>query len=302
MTTRPTLITAQEPPRRQPGSRPAFATTVVESLILLVVTVLLFVLSRVLDYPTGNNSRNLLGILLALLPFGLWMLISWQFEQRVMQPRPRLLIVLGLTALAANGIGIPLTERVFAVDQWLSTTSGLQRIVGYMLTAGFTQEFIKLAIIRFSVWGEHIHTRRDGIAYGVAAGLGYATVLSLNYVLAGASSPPEPAAAAIRVASYTFSQVGISTIVAYALADLRVGTPSVFWLPIGLALAAFLEGLFVTFRAGIIVGGISERATGSQTISGLAVALSLLVVLFLVVRFLITNTEAREKRSPEFHR
>jgi RsiW-degrading membrane proteinase PrsW (M82 family) len=299
---RPTLITVQEPPRRQAGSRPVFATAALEAFVLFAVTLLIYILSRLVDYPTGNNSRNLFGLLLAVLPLGLWFLISWQFEQRVTQPRPRLLVVLGLAMLAANGIGIPLAERVFAVDQWLSTTSGLQRIVGYMLTAGFTQEFIKLAVVRFSVWNAYIRNRRDGIAYSIAAGLGYATILSLNYVLTGATTPPEPAAAALRVAGYTLSQMAISIVVGYALADLRIGNPSIFWLPISLAFAAFLEGLFVSFRAGVIVSGISERATGSQVVSGLGIAVFLMVVLFTVVRFLITNTESREQRSPEFHR
>jgi protease PrsW len=299
---RPTLIAAQEAKRRAPEARPVFRTAIVEVLLLVAITGGIVLINRFIGLQLNTSSRIAAGLGMALLPLLLYLMVSFQGERRAQRKRPQLLIVLGLSMLAANGIGVPLVERVFAVDSWLSTTSGLQRIIGYALTAGFIQEFLKLAVVRFSVWGEYIRTRRDGVAYSLAASLGYATVLSLNYILAETNNPPDLAAAALRVAGYTLSQLAIGTICGYTLADLRVGQPSVLWLPLGLAVAALLEGIFVSVRAGIIVGGFSERATGSQTAASLGIAIALVFGLFLVINFLISTTDSRERRSPEFNR
>jgi len=299
---RPTLIAAQEAKRRAPESRPVFRTASLEIILLLLLTGGLLLASRFVTLPGSASIRTAGGVILSLLPLGLWFLISFQGERQAQRKRPQLLVVLGLSMVVANGVGVPLVERVFAVDSWLSTTSGLQRIIGYALTAGFIQEFLKLAVVRFSVWGEYIRTRHDGIAYSMAASLGYALVLSLNYVLADSVNPPDLVASMLRVTGYVLSQLAIGTICGYTLADLRVGQPSVLWLPLGLSIAALLEGLFVTIRAGTIVGAFSERATGSQIAASLGVGVFLVILLFISINFLISTTDARERRSPEFNR
>lgn len=298
----PTLIAAQEAKRRALEARPVFRTAIVEIVLLLAVTGGIVLLNRFITFPSSASNRIILGSGMALLPLLLWVLISLQSERRAQRQRPRLLVVLGLSMLVANGIGVPLVERVFAVDEWLSTTSGLQRIIGYALTAGFIQEFLKLAVVRFSVWGEYIRTRRDGIAYSLAASLGYATVLSLNYLFAQPNNPPDLLAVALRVTGFTLSQLAIGTICGYTLADLRVGQPSVLWLPLGLSFAALLEGVFVSLRAGSIVGAFSDRATGSQIAGSILITVFLVFLLFTAVNFLISTTDSRERRSPEFNR
>lgn len=298
----PSLLTAADPPKRTPGARPVFRTATLEALIMVAVTGGLILLSRFVTYQTGNNSRTLIGIALALLPLGLWIAISYRAELNAQNTRSGLLVVLVLSMLAANGLGVPLVDRVFAVEDWIAGTSGLQRIIGYALTAGFIQEFLKLAVVRYSVWGSQVRTRRDGIAYSLAASLGYATVLAINYVIADPALTPDPVAVALRVTGYTLSHFAIGAICGYTLADLRIGQPSILWLPVGLTVAAMLQGVFVSLRAGSIVGAFSEKATGSQSLPALGIAAALFFVLFGVINFLISSTDSRERRSPEFNR
>lgn len=306
---RPTLLTPPENAalRKRPP-RAVYRSAFLECTVLVVFAGVLYFAARLFPVATGNTSRLALGTGIALLPLGLWFVVSYRGERRTGFPRKRLILVVGLTALAANGIGVPLVNRIFEVDEWLATTSGLQRVIGYALTAGFTQEFIKLAVVRFTVWENDIRTRRDGIAYSLAASVGYATVLSLAYVLTDTANAPDVAAVALRVAGFALSQMAIGTICGYALADLRIGRPAVLWLPLGLAIAALMEGVFVALRAGVIVSSIGTNAAGVQTsngsqlISSLAVAAGLLVILFAATNFMINSTDARERRSPEFHR
>ncbi len=297
MTARPALLSPQEEGRQVRTYRPVWRTASIEIVLLLIVVGVVLMVSRFVHPTLTETQKTAVGISFALLPLLLWYGISYRQEAQARRPRGRLLIVLVLSMLAANAVGVPLVERVFAVDQWLPTTGGLTRIIGYMLAYGVTSEFLKFAVLRFSVWPIYFKTRADGIAYSMAAGLGYAAVLSINYVV---NEAPEPSAVALRVAGITLSQVAIGTIVGFQLAELTIGKPPVLWMPLSVALAALLQGLYVAFRAGLIVGGISATATGNVPAASLGIAMFMVVLLFSTISFLINNAERRARRSPEF--
>jgi Na+-translocating ferredoxin:NAD+ oxidoreductase RnfA subunit len=130
----------------------------------------------------------------------------------------------------------------------------------------------------------------DGIAYAMAAAVGYAVVLNLHAALDTDSSVT---ATALRVASNTFSQVAVGLIMGFFLAELRIGRPPVFWLPGGLLLAAFASGLYYAFRGIAIVGGLSVDSTGSAPLRGLALALALVLIVFAIIAFIIESSDAR---------
>lgn len=299
MTSRPVLLSPQEPPREIVAYRRVWRTALTEAALLLAVAGGVLLVVRVLHPAFGANQKLAFDAALAGLPALLWFAISYRQEGRVRYPRERLLTVFVLSALVANGVGLPLLDRVFAVDSWLPTTSGLTRIMGYTLTAGFTHEFLKFAVLRFTIWPGAIGRRVDGVAYSLAAASGYALVLNLNGVLNEAA---DPAAVALRVAGVALSQMGIGTIMGYWLAELKLSRPSPVWLPLGLSGAALLHGLFITVRGGVIVGGIGATATGSSPIAGLGLAAFIVLALFAGVSFLIRNADERAKRSPEFSR
>lgn len=299
MTVRPALLSPLEEGRQVQLYRPVWRTATIEIAILLVIVGAILIVSRFLHPTLTGTQKTAIGVSLALLPLLLWYGISYRQEQQARQPRQRLLSVLVLSMLVANAVGVPLIERVFAVDQWLPTTGGLTRIIGYTLTVGFTYELLKFVVLRFSVWPAYFNTRSDGIAYSMAAALGYATILSLNYVF---DQPAEPSAVALRVAGIALSQVAIGTIMGFLLAELKLSKPLAYWMPLGLAVASLLQGLYVTFRAGLIVGGISDTSTGNIPAASLGIAIFLVVILFSTISFLINNAERRARRSPEFSR
>jgi RsiW-degrading membrane proteinase PrsW (M82 family) len=227
--------------------------------------------------------------LFALLPFGLWLGISYLGERRAQQPRQRLFIVAILGALVANAVGLPFIQRVLAVDEWLSTASGTSRILGYLLSIGITQEFLKYAVVRYSVWPGCFRVRSDGIAYAMAAATGYATVLNLNYALNVSATP---AVYALRITEITLVQLAVSTIVGYFLSELKLTyNTAPYWLPAGLLLAALIESLAIVFRGGLIVGGVSPDSTANNAFQGLGAAVFLVVLLFTSVNFLINNAD-----------
>ena len=299
MSVRPTLLTPYDVPREVYPYRRVWRTALIEIGLLVALTAVVMLAMRVTHATLGDTTRHVIGLILALVPLGLWLAISYRGERHVPQPRARLLLVVLLSALLANAIGVPVVDRLFSVDQWLPTASAVTRMIGYTLIAGFTMEFLKFAVLRYSVWEEHIKTRQDGIAYSLAAAVGYAVVLNLNFVF---DQSADPASVALRVAGNTLSQVAVGVIVGAALAELRVGNITIIGLPASLGIAALLHGLFTTVRAGVIVGTFSTTASGNSPAVSLIVAVALVAMVFSVIGFLVQTADARARRSPTFTR
>jgi hypothetical protein len=98
------------------------------------------------------------------------------------------------------------------------------------------------------------------------------------------------------------SQAAIGVIVGSALAELKIGRASIIGLPISLGVAALLHGLFITVRAGVIVGSFSTTASGNLPAASLIAAVALVAMVFSVIGFLVQTADARTRRSPAFTR
>jgi RsiW-degrading membrane proteinase PrsW (M82 family) len=287
----PILLAPQKEEREIYPYRRVWRTAIIEVAILLVLTVVAQLLQRFVPLQLADSQRRIFGGMFALLPFALWIGISYVAERRAPQPRQRLFIVAILGALVANAVGLPLVRDVLVVDEWLSTASGTSRILGYFLSVGIIQEFLKYAVVRYSVWPGCFRVRSDGIAYAMAAAIGYATMLNLDYAL---NISATPAVYTLRIAEITLVQLAVSTIVGYFLSELKLTrNTAAFWLPGGLMLAALLESLAIVFRGGLIVGGVSPDSTANNAFQGLGAAVFLVVFLFSSVNFLVNNADER---------
>ena len=299
MSIRPALLSPFDAPQNVYPFRRIWRTALIEVGLLVGIAAVLVLAARFTPITLSDTNRQLIGFGLALLPLLLWLVISYRSERRAARPRARLPLVLFLTAVLANAIGVPLVDQVFSVDSWLPAAGAISRLLGYALIFGFTCEFLKFAVMRYTVWESYIVTRQDGIAYSMAAAIGYATVLNTNFVLSQIS---DPAAVAARVVGTTLSQMAIGLLVGLALAELRLGNPAIVALPVSAGIAALLHGIFVVARSTLVVGTFSERASGNAPAGGIIVGVVMVLVLFGLVGFLIRTADVRAKRSPEFQR
>ncbi|HRE48914.1 MAG TPA: PrsW family glutamic-type intramembrane protease [Aggregatilineales bacterium] len=281
--------------------RPVWRTAWTEAFLLIGAAIATIIVFRALPFRLNADGRQMFGLGFALLPLVLWYLISFRAEQRAIQPRERLLTVMLVGGLCASGIGLPITERLFAVEEWLPNAAGFSRVIGYTLCLGITQEFLKYAAMRYTVFPDVFRTRLDGIAYAMATALGYATVIAIDFVLRNDLTPD---GYALRITEIVLPHVAISTILGYCLVALRRETGSIFLVPLGLIAAAFFAGLAVVMRGGLIVGGVSTAATGNNAPFGLAMAIFIVVLLYSVMNFLIRSADNREshRARPEFER
>jgi RsiW-degrading membrane proteinase PrsW (M82 family) len=286
----PILLAPEEVAEEIYPFRRVWRTSWIEAVLLALVVLAIALLAGPLGLIPAALRDPLPKIGLAVLPLGLWLAISYGGERRAPQPRPALLGVLVLGALLANGVAVPLEERLFQTDRWLPAASFFGRAIGYAATIGFAGEFLKYTALRYTIWPEYIHQRLDGIAYGLAVSLGYATVLSLRVAL---DADVTLAATALRVASITFSQVALGAVLGFFLAELAIGRTTVFWIPSGLLLTALLSGLYYAFRGIAIVGGLSVTGTGSAPVRGLLLAFGLLALMYASVAFIVESADTR---------
>ncbi len=290
MSYEPILLAPEEELEEIYPFRRVWRTSALEVSVLLAAVLAIAILTGLLGLLPDTWTTPLPRVGIALLPLAAWLFFSYRGERRALQPRHRLIGVLILGALVANGVAIPLESRVYMLDRWLPGQGFFGRVLGYMTTAGFTCEFLKYLVLRYTIWPGRIRQRLDGVAYALAASLGYALVYNLHAAL---YTDATLSATALRVASLTLSQLAIGVVMGFFLAEMAIGRVPVFWMSMGLGLASLLDGLYYAFRSLAIVSGLSVTGTANAPIRGLALAAGLVVVMFAVFAFLIDSADRR---------
>jgi RsiW-degrading membrane proteinase PrsW (M82 family) len=233
--------------------------------------VALVVAVALLAQPALEGAALVLtGIALALVPALLWLLFFYLQDRLEPEPKAHVAKVFLLGGLLAQAVGIPLVRDLFDVSSWLPVNL-CAGILGSILVGGFTQEFLKYAAVRYSVYGSReFDERSDGIVYGTAAGLGYATVLNLHYVLQGGGVNLE--AGVIRIVVTALAQASFAGVSGYFLGRAKFEQKPAWWLPAGLAVAAVLNGLFTTVRGELTTTALGLEGGGFNPWPGLVLA------------------------------
>lgn len=250
------------------------------SSILLVVGLVVFVgivylLDLVLHPALTGTVLILAGVLLALVPAIIWMAFFYLQDRLEPEPKGYILGVFLLGALLASAVGIPLVENLFHVSKWIYADTATT-ILGSILVVGFIQEFLKYAAVRYSVFpSAEFDEATDGVIYATAAGLGYATVLNIQFVIANGGVAL--GSSVIRMVVVALAQASFAGITGYFLGRARFENKPWWWMPLGLSLAAVVNGLFNWLRGRIIQSGIS--LTGASTSPWMGLVLAAVVAL-----------------------
>lgn len=225
------------------------------------------------------------GVVLALVPALLWLALF--YAQDLLEPEPKAFVigVFVLGALLASALGIPLVRGLFHVQTWLGRNL-LVNLLGAILVIGFIQEFLKYAAVRYSVYLlPEFDERMDGILYGTAAGLGFATMLNINYVID--SGGVDLTAGVIRIVITALAQASFAGISGYFLGRAKFEDEPVWWLPLGLTLAAVLNGLFTVIRGGVTRVGSAMAGRTANPWFGLVFATLVAALIFAVLIYLM---------------
>jgi RsiW-degrading membrane proteinase PrsW (M82 family) len=234
----------------------------------------------------------LAGIILALVPAVIWLTIFYAQDVREPEPKRLVLSVFVLGALLAQAVGRPVTEDLFRVSQWMASAGPLLHILAAILIVGFTEMFLVYAAVRYTVYGSpEFDERVDGVIYGTAAALGYATVLNVGFVVQAGGV--DLVAGVIRIAVTALALASFGGLVGYFLGRCKFEDEPLWWMPAGLALAAVLDGLFLYVRGEITTTAVGLHGGGYNPWPGLILGAVVAGVTFGVLFSLLNRLRRR---------
>lgn len=229
----------------------------IASIVLLVVFVLIvYALDALVQPRLGDVALTIVGLILALVPAAVW--LAFFYRQDRLEPEPRSMVIgeflLGL--LVAMAVAIPVLERMFDVGSWLFA-SPVAHLLGGVLIVGFVQEGLKYLALRLSVYdSREFDERTDGIIYGTAVGLGFATALNIAFVVG--SGGVDLGSGAIRIVLTSLAHASFGGVIGYFLGRQKFERRPIWWMPAGVALAATLNGVFFFLRSTVARGTIED--------------------------------------------
>lgn len=253
------------------------------STVVLIVGLVVFALVMWFAGPTLSGGGLLIaGVILTLIPAALWLVIFYLQDRLEPEPKSYIGAIFLLGMLLAQGAALPLIRDLFRVQDWLDSNGVSVQILGEILVIGFIQEYLKYAGIRFTIFrSPEFDERVDGIIYGAVIGLGFATALNLNYILAAGGA--QLGIGAVRVTIQALAQASFAGVSGYFLGRAKFEEMPVWWLPVGVTLAAGLNGLVAYFLQEVSTQGLAFTPTNGLILAAV-VAGATFVLLFTLIR------------------
>jgi RsiW-degrading membrane proteinase PrsW (M82 family) len=272
----------------------------VASIVVLVgFVVVVFAVDELLRPRLSGTALTAIGLVLAVVPAVIW--LGFFYRRDRLEPEPRTMVigefVLGL--LVATAIAIPIVDQVFDVGSWLFA-SPLVHLAGGILIVGIVQEGLKFLTIRLSVYGSReFDERTDGIIYGTAVGLGFATALNVAFVVE--SGGVDLGTGTIRIVLTSLAHASFGGVMGYFLGRQKFEPRPIWWVPAGLVLAATLNGVFFFLRStvgrGTIEGPLQAVAPWIGLLLAAILAASVTAVLSALIRRELARTGAAAEAS-----
>jgi RsiW-degrading membrane proteinase PrsW (M82 family) len=268
------------------------------SIAALVLFVILVVGFDRLISPTFNPTSLLLtGILLAVVPAFIWIAFFYRRDRLEPEPKALVLQVFLLGGLIAAAVGLPMIDSVFDTSSWINRSLSTQ-ILGAILVVGFTHEFLKYAAVRFSVYGAaEFDEPIDGIIYATAAGLGYAAVLNIAFVVS--SGGVDLGTGIIRITVTSLAHASFAGVTGYFLGQEKFKNKPAWWTAAGVGMAAVLNGVFFTLRNTLTQGSISSTGGSASRWLGFILAALLASVITALLSASIRKQTSAETANEE---
>jgi len=231
--------------------------------------------------PLDPSMLIVVGVILAIVPSAVWLFFFYRQDRLEPEPKTKLAAVFLLALLLTSALGLPLINDWFQVRVWASADS-VTSLLTSILIVGFTWQAIAYAAVRLVVYNTpEFDERMDGIVYGTVAGLGLATLLNLNYVIANGGVALGPGV--IHVVTTALAQASFSGLLGYFMAEAKFEHKPIWWVPLGVFIAAVLNGLFSWLFSEVSASGLTVSPWRSLVL-GMVVALAVFALLLALMR------------------
>lgn len=209
------------------------------SLLSIVAMVLLTVAAWGVERTGGgglsDSTLMMVAAVLAVIPPFLWLGIFYRMDRFEPEPKAYIAKVAILGALVQQALYVPIAGLLLPSSLVSEKTSFTVSLLYLICAAGF-EELLKLLTVRYGVFAaEEFDEKIDGIIYGSAAGLGFATMANFQYIFIHGGASLTASAANIVVTSLASASFGGLT--GYFLAVTKFEKKPFWWLPAGVLAA-----------------------------------------------------------------
>lgn len=249
--------------------------------LLLFTGIFNFILPDFGDNLEGV-SLIVVGMIFSVIPALIWLYFFYRLDRLEAEPKHMVLSVFLLGALATAALHDFIINDIFNVNEW-QYNSWWGHLLGGILIVGFVEQFIIYATVRYSVFRHpEFDERVDGVIYSVAAGLGLATVLNFYYVFR--SNGVDLDIGSIRMVINAMAYASFAGIMGYFIGQARFEKTPIYYMPMGLAIAAFFNGIFWYLLDRTFGGGLRYNPWGDLILATIIAVISLAVVFWLIER------------------
>jgi RsiW-degrading membrane proteinase PrsW (M82 family) len=258
---------------------------------IVIFAAIVALLGRVLPGTLEGPVLLAAGVIIAVVPALVWLVAFYLQDRQEPEPKEYVFGLFLLGALLAAAVGQPIIRDLFRVQEWTGE-SAIIAILASIFIIGFVQETLIYAAIRHTIYrSAEFDERVDGIIYGAAVGLGYATTLNIQYVINNGGV--DLGVGVLRVAVAALAQASFAGVIGYFLGRAKFENMGPLWLPGGLAIAAVLNGI-VTYLLGEVstINSTSVRSSLFTPWIGLIVAVVVAGATFFVLFTLIRRLNA----------
>lgn len=236
-------------------------------------------------FPPAAEGAGLIvtGIVMVIVPAGAWLIAFYGMDTLEPEPKEYITGVFLLGVVLAKAVAQPVIYSFFAVDSWLTGQGFGVLLSGSILIIGMVQEYVKYAGVRFTVFmSDEFDERIDGIIYGAAIGLGFAAMLSLDYILV--NKGVHIGTGSIRIAIWTLAHASFSGISGYFLGIAKFEDKPFWWLPAGVGAAAVCNGFVQTLLKQVSRQGMNYTPVYGLVLAGCCAAIVFAILFFLTQR------------------
>lgn len=257
---------------RERGS--VWQADVASIIILVVFVVLVYAIEQFVQPDFTSTGLLITGIILAIIPAIIWLAFFYRRDRLEPEPKHMVFRLFLLGGLLAAAIGVPLVDNVFDVPSWLGSSSLVTQILAGWLIVGCIQETLIYSAVRFTVYDTaEFDEETDGVVYATAAGIGYATVLNILFVVN--SGGVALGNGAIRIVITTIAHAAFAGVIGYFLGRQKFEERPAWWMPAGLLVASLINSVFFYLRGTLSSGSMSASGGASNPWFGLILAVIL---------------------------